>query len=301
MDDQQPMPVDAVVTACIGSMLIGSSPVFVRVSDLGPFTTGFYRIFFALPVLFLWMQWEKTHRPDTKVTLNRKDHISLFLAGLFFALDIAFWNWSIDYTAIVNATLLNNTAAFFVPLTMWIFFSEKPSLRSLLSIGVCLFGCLLLAGESLRVGVGSLIGDVVALVSGYMVALYVITVKRIRHRLPPGVIMFWSGVFSAIGLFVFAAVSPETFWPLTIYDAISIFGQAVLVHSVGQGCLAIAMGRVPAAFSALILLLAPVTAAILGWLVYDEGLSSMKILGIFIIMVSIACMRGRRKRLPISG
>lgn len=39
----------AVLMACMGSVLIGTSGVFVRISDLGPISTGFYRIFFCTP------------------------------------------------------------------------------------------------------------------------------------------------------------------------------------------------------------------------------------------------------------
>jgi hypothetical protein len=41
-----------------GGIAIGFSPIFVRLSELGPIATGFHRLFLALPLLRLWMQWE---------------------------------------------------------------------------------------------------------------------------------------------------------------------------------------------------------------------------------------------------
>src|SRR5450631_2891287 len=41
-----------------GGIAIGFSPIFVRLSQLGPIATGFYRLLLALPLLWLWMRWE---------------------------------------------------------------------------------------------------------------------------------------------------------------------------------------------------------------------------------------------------
>ena len=80
------------IAAAVGGILIGCSAIFVRASDIGPMTTGFYRILLALPLLYLWM------RAESKVikTPTNKELIVIALGGLFFAVDIAIWNWSLD-------------------------------------------------------------------------------------------------------------------------------------------------------------------------------------------------------------
>jgi drug/metabolite transporter (DMT)-like permease len=191
----------------------------------------------------------------------------------------------------VNATLFNNTSAFFLPLLMWGVFSEKISLRTLLTAIFGFSGCILLAGESFTISLNNLIGDLVALLSGLMVTSYVIVVKRIRARLSAGLVMFWTGVISLLGMGIFGLVFGESFYPFTRNDWISLFGQAILVHSLGQGCLAYSFGKISASYGALIMLLAPVTAAILGWTIYGETLSVTKVIGIVIIMTSIIVVR----------
>jgi drug/metabolite transporter (DMT)-like permease len=288
------IPLIPVLMACLGAMLLGFSPIFVRMSDLGPLSTGFYRMFFSLPLLWVWMSWEKTRNENKQnLALHVKDYLIMILAGLFFALDLGLWNWSIGYTAIVNATLFNNTAAFFVPLLMWLLFAEKQSKIFILAVLFGFLGCILLAGESFTISLQNLLGDIVSLSSGLMVALYVITIKKIRDKLSTGLIMFWTGVTSAIGMGILTFLFNESFWPLTMSDFLSILGQALLVHVAGQGLLAYAMGRIPASYGALIMLLAPVTAAALGWLIYSEYLSFMKMIGIAIIMTSIVAVRGQ--------
>jgi drug/metabolite transporter (DMT)-like permease len=292
---QDSIPFLPVLMACAGSILLGISPLFVRSSTLGPMTIGFYRMLFALPLLWVWMKWEKRHA-NKPITVLTKDYLILALAGGFFAFDLALWNWSVNYTAIVNATLFNNTAAFFVPLLMWLLFSQKQSTRFIIAAISGFLGCVLLAGESFTISTHYLIGDLMSLASGLMVASYVIAIKKIRERLSTGILMFWTGVTSLIALGGMGLVFGESFWPLTRFDWLSVFGQATLVHVMGQGLLAYAMGKITASYGALIMLLAPVTAAILGWIFYAEALSLTKLIGISIIMISIIVVQQKQHR-----
>lgn len=286
---------NSILLACLGSIMIGASAIFVRLSDLGPIVTGFYRMLFSLPFLFVWMGWGNKNQP-LQNCFPIKGFFSFFAAGAFFAFDLALWNWSIDYTSIVNSTLFNNTAAFFVPLIMWIFFKQKPSLQFIVAACIGFVGCTLLAVESFTISLKTVLGDVVALISGVMVALYLIALKRIRDGISTGLLMFWTGFFSLFFLAFFGWVFGETFWPLSYRDVISILGQSLLVHILGQGILAYSLASIPAAYTALILFLAPVTGAILGWLIYNESLSWLKVSGMILIMLSIVAARNKRER-----
>ena len=281
--------------ACLGAIMLGMSPIFVRVSDLGPMTTGFYRMLFGLPLVFLWMVWEEKRSKDS-VPLSKKDFKVLFLVGLFFAIDLALWNWSIDYTSIVNSTLFNNTAAFFAPLLLWVFFKERQSIRLLIAITIGLLGCFLILGESFTISLQNLEGDLVALLSGVMVGAYVIAINVGRKALQTGRIMFWSGLVTVVLLGFVAAAFGESFWPLTSHDVLSVFGQSFLVHFMGQGFLAFSMRHVPASYAALIMLLTPATAAVLGWVIYGEILSTIQWAGILIVLSSIVAVKQRRKK-----
>lgn len=285
-----PPSLKPLLPACIGSILIGSSAIFVRLSELGPITTGFYRMLFALPLLALWVRWERKEGHISHI-FPMKGMIALSLAGLFFALDLATWNWSIDHTTIVNSTLFNNTAAFFVPFIMWALFREKQSLSFIIAAIIGFLGCFLLIGESCTISVQNLVGDMVALGSGVMVALYLIALHQIREGVSTGLLMLWTGFFSCMYLAFFAYILGESFWPLTFMDLISLLGQAILVHTIGQSFLAYSLGKISASITALILFLAPVTGALLGWLIYAESLSYLKICGMILIMASIMAVR----------
>lgn len=279
-----------ILMACAGGMLLGLSPICVRAADLGPMATGFYRLLFAMPFLWIWMRQENLPARNMR-SLSKNDYVFLSLAGAFFAIDLALWNWSIDYTAIVNATLFNNTSAFFVPLVMWLVFSQQQTKSTYLTAIVGFLGCVLLGVESFNISLENLVGDIVALLSGLMVTAYVITIKKIRDHMSTGPIMFWTSLVSLAGMGLFGVLFKESFRPLTSHDWVSVIGQAILVHVMGQGFLAYSFGKIPASYGALIMLLAPVTAAILGWLIFGETLSLIKLIGISIIMGSIVAVK----------
>ena len=43
-----------------GALAMGISPIFVRWADVGPFTSAFWRVFLALPALYVWMRLAST-------------------------------------------------------------------------------------------------------------------------------------------------------------------------------------------------------------------------------------------------
>jgi drug/metabolite transporter (DMT)-like permease len=59
----------------------------------------------------------------------------------------------------------------------------------------------------------------------------------------------------------------------------------------GQGLIAYALGHLPASFSALVILIEPLTAAVLGWAWLGEALTVMQALGGVIVLAGIMVAR----------
>src|ERR1700752_2870840 len=43
----------------LGAVAMGASPIFVRLADVGPQASAFWRAFLALPFLWVWARWER--------------------------------------------------------------------------------------------------------------------------------------------------------------------------------------------------------------------------------------------------
>ena len=90
----------ALIVLLIGACIIGLAPILVRLADSGPAAVGFWRMVFALPLLFLLAQRETGG-------VGRAGPV-LLLAGGAFALDLAFWHYGIALTSVAKATILSN-------------------------------------------------------------------------------------------------------------------------------------------------------------------------------------------------
>ena len=92
-----------------------------------------------------------------------------------------------------------------------------------------------------------------------------LTVKKLRETCPPQEIMAWSGLFAAPMMFVVALASSETIVTPQLNGWLVLLGLALVSHFAGQGLIAYAFGHLPASLTSLNLLLQPVFAAVLAW------------------------------------
>src|SRR5262249_26319344 len=138
-----------------GAICIALSPIWVRVSDVGPTASAFWRVCLAVPLL--WILFFSLKTKETKST-NTQLRV-LIIAGIAFADDLAFWHWSIRYTSVVNSTLLANLASIFVTLAAWLLWRQRPSTVFLAGLALALLGVLLLVQASLSFSATALLGD----------------------------------------------------------------------------------------------------------------------------------------------
>lgn len=285
----------AIAALVAGSLGIGFSPIFVRLSELPPVATAFWRVAIAVPVLWAWMAAEARGKATAGVVpaspMSWEDRGVLILAGLFFAGDLATWHWSLHHTSVANATLFANIAPLFVTLFAWLLFRERFRPLFLAGLAVAMVGVLTLMGKSFSLGGDHLVGDGVGLITAMFYAGYFVTVGRLRRRFPTSVIMTWSGVVTALVLSVMTLASGEPIWATTLHGWLVLAGLALISHAGGQSLIAHALAHLPVAFSSITVLLQPVLAAILAWALLAEPLGAVDIMGMAIVLVGIALAR----------
>src|SRR5919199_371644 len=128
----------ALAALLTGATCIALSPIFVRLADVGPSASAFWRVALAAPLLWPLARLGARSRP------GRAAWPMLLAAGFAFAGDLGFWHWSIRFTSVANSTLLANLASIFVTLAAWLFWRERPSARFLLGLAAALAGVMLL-------------------------------------------------------------------------------------------------------------------------------------------------------------
>ncbi|NJK30055.1 MAG: DMT family transporter [Acaryochloris sp. RU_4_1] len=276
----------------MGAVGIAFAPIFVRLSEIGPSATAFYRLGLALPLLGLWFGFAAVPTQALLPPVKSNGQRWLLLsAGCFFAADLGVWHWSIHFTSVANATLLANFAPIFVVLAGWLLLGETFSWWFLVAIALSLAGAMLLVSASLNLEPQRLVGDGLGLFTSVFYAGYLLSVSRLRLFLPTVTIAFASSTISALLLFFVAGLSGESFLPRTLSGWLVLLGLACISQVIGQSLITFALVHLPSAFASVSLLLQPVMATILAWWFFDETLSLKQGVGGMIVLAGILLAR----------
>jgi drug/metabolite transporter (DMT)-like permease len=279
----------AFVALLIGALAMGASPVFVRLADVGPFASAFWRVFLALPFLAGWALVETRGKWTALAGFDR----SVWLSGLLFTGDLFFWHLSILSTTIANATFLATTAPIWVALGAWLVLRERIGAPILAGLALCLLGGLALLGQSYGFAPQRLPGDLYGVITAIFFGGYVLAIRKARAGLGAGTLAFLSTAITAGCLLVIALALEPTILPRSWNGAASLLALAVVSQVFGQGLLAVALGTLPATFSSLVIFLEAVQAAALGWIFFDEALGLLQAVGGVLILIGIWIGRPR--------
>jgi drug/metabolite transporter (DMT)-like permease len=284
----------ALIALFAGATAIASSALFVKVSETGPVSTAFWRVFLALPLLWAWALaggWNLHAR-------NYRGRRGLMWgAGLFFVGDLAVWHWSILLTSVANATLLANLAPIFVTLAAWLMFRQAPTGVFLTGLVFALAGMALLIGGDFELTRGALLGNILGVVTAMFYAGYQMVVTRLRAEVSTASIMAWSSAITTVVLLPLALASGEQFLPMSSMGWIKLFGLALISQVAGQSLIAYAMAHLPATLSSVGLLLQPVIAALLAAALLGEAMYALQIVGGVMMLIGIGIAHQGPRRL----
>ncbi|MBI4208008.1 MAG: DMT family transporter [Betaproteobacteria bacterium] len=268
-----------------GAVAIATAALFVKVSEAGPVSTAFWRVFLAIPFLWAWVLADRG-RAAAPADAARERRL-MVVAGLFFAGDLAVWHWSIVLTTVATATLLANLAPIFVTLAVWLLLRQRPALRFISGLALAIAGVALLVGGDLQISSEALLGDVLGVITAIFYAAYQLTVTRLRSTTATSRIMAWSSVVMAACLLPAALVSGEQFLPATTAGWAKLLALALIAQVAGQSLIAYAMAHLPPRLSSVGLLLQPVMAALFAWVLLGETLGALQMAGGILVLIGI--------------
>jgi drug/metabolite transporter (DMT)-like permease len=272
-----------------GALAIGSSGIFVRLSETGPTATAFWRGALALPFLAAWALLERRAKRGVAGSSSPR-HEPLFLwAGVFFAGDLALWHSSLLLTSIAASTLEANLAPIFVTLAAWALWDERPRLGFLLALGGAFCGMLLILVPKLGGGAHALVGDALGVGTACFYAAYILAVARLRARHGTGSVMFYTTIVFTLLLLPLAVA--QKFLPDTLHGWLLLAGCALVAQVVGQSLIAYALAHLPATFGSVGLYVQVVAAAVYARLILGERLAPVQLVGGVIVLAAIALAR----------
>lgn len=269
--------------------MIGFAGIFMRLSDVNPIASAFWRMALAAPLLWAWAF--AVRRQDEAANKRTGFALVLLLTGVVFAGDMALWHLGLHYTTVANATLMSNIAPLFIALWMWIVHRVRHTRIFLLAMTLALTGAALLTGPGPSAGEHKLLGDAFALASAVFYAAYQLMIKEARGQYSTARLMAWSTTITGLALLPFAATAPGAFWPAETAGWWPLLALALVAQVGGQTVIAYAFAHLAASLSSVSLLIQPLTAAIAAWIIFREAMGPLQIVGGAVLLSGIYLAR----------
>jgi drug/metabolite transporter (DMT)-like permease len=217
--------------ALLAVLFFGSSAVLVILADpIPPLEKTFWRMLIATVFIFAILK-------ITRTALNwRQGSIRQFTVyGFVTALHFILYISSLSFTTVAHALTLVNSAPIFVTVLSAIFLKETIVARKWIGIAIAVGGIAVLAGFEGQFTTNMLIGDLMALGSGIMYAVYSLIGRKERDN--------YSLFSYAFGVYGFAAI-----WVLPVAVWSFFGGSGVLNYNWGNILALLALGIFPLGF-----------------------------------------------------
>lgn len=285
-----------ILAVLVGACCIALAPIMVKLSPLGPQGSVFWRLAFAVPFLLLWTFMELRHRSvrgGTSEAAAPRPWLWMVLAGMLFAADLITWHAGIVRTSAANATMLANLTPVVVVLVTWVTTRKLPHGLFLTAVAIALVGSGLMSGGTPGQTPEQLTGDILSALTSVWYAAYILVTARVRGSVGTGEAMLVTTVVALPLAWGACLVAGEPLWPSggdLVQQALSMWPLLVLgivVHVAGQGLLAFALGRVSAAIASVLILIQPVGAALLGWVLLHEVLGPVQLVGGALVLFGV--------------
>ncbi len=276
--------------------LFSFTAVFVRLSEVGPAATGFWRYTFTVPFMIVWIAILVRRRP-TRVLPTRREAASLFVAALMLATNVVTWQAAIIETSIANAVLLANLHPIMVAIGAYYLFGERMSWPFWVGLVFALVGTALL----IRGGAGPWTavkrGDLLALIGAVSFGVWVLLAKAQRGSLSTPVTMAWNMGLGAPMLLIYTVAVGEPIMARTAFGWGLLFAFAVTINVIGLSIFTYTAGRLSASINAAALLIIPVLSTTYGWILFDERVSLTQGVAAALVLAGLfLTQRGQRGR-----
>jgi len=275
----------------LGIICISFSPILVKLADVSPIVSAFYRMTFAWIVLAPYVLFKG------ELSIARKDLLLALLGGVIFAADIAVWNMSLVLISATISTLVANLAPVWVGLLSYVFFRKKSGPLFWAGTFIAIAGMVILVGASNLLHLQINLGLLLALAASFLYALYILLTKGILRRINTITFMSYSMMASVLFLLVICILQGDN---LLHYQPITWFyfaAMGILCQLVGWITINYAIMKLEATKVAVALLTQTVIAGILAAFLLHEKLGVKEIIGSIIVLGGIAVTFLKPKKL----
>lgn len=238
----------------LGAFMISFSAVWVKIADLPPTTSAFYRVF--LGGLFLCIP---TLLSGKRYKFSVKEVCLIAFCGLSFAADLFFWHRAIIYIGPGLATIIGNFQVFILAAIGIVFWGERFKRKFFLSIPLAILGLFLLVGIGwAEFSIDYKIGLIYSVLVAVSYSAFILILRNLQSGDKPFYVTLMLISF-ATALFLLPCFPIEGlgFGVGGVQSFLCLIGLGLLSQAIGWSIIASAMPKIPATLVGLILLLQP--------------------------------------------
>lgn len=287
--------ITGILNGAIAAASYGTNPLFALPlfnAGIGVNSVLFYRYAFAVIIYGLWLKFVK----KISFNLTIKEFIPLFFLGIFFSLSSLTLFEAFKHIEAGIACTILFIYPIIVAIIMAIFFKEKITKTTIVSIILTSIGITLLykgKTESLN-----LFGVFVVLLSALLYALYIVGVKNIKaiKHVNREKISFYVMLF---GLFVYIInlkFCTQLQMPHSPFLWLCLIGLAILPTIISLETINIAIKLIGSTTTAILGALEPLTAIVIGVMIFNETLTARIITGIILILSGVTLVVSKKTK-----
>lgn len=203
-------------------------------------------------------------------------------AALFISAN--FQQLGIEYSTVGKSAFITTLYIVFVPI-LGIFLRKKVPFRTWIGVILALIGLYLLCMKNEAFVLG--LGDIYLLLCAFFYSIQILLVDHFAQKTNPiklsALEFLFCGIFSGLGMIVTEIPS----WSNILGSAIPLLYAGVVSTGIGFTFQVIGQKHVPATIASLIMSLESVIAALAGWVLLHEILSTKEMLGCGLVFMAI--------------
>lgn len=263
-------------------MVQSFGPIIVRKAQLPGLVVGFHRCWmgalFTIALLYL-----KGERISWRIIRHATP------GGVTFALNIATFFVAVKRTSVANASVIASMQPLFLMLIVNRVFGERPRAAHWVYSAAAMVGVVLVVRGSTNAKTGDWFGDFLAFIAMLLFCAYYLTSKRARATLTTFEYQTGLLIVATVVMLPIVLVSGDSLRVERGGDWFWLF-MMVLLPGTGHLLVNYAFAHIPLVVPSVMNLFVPAGATLLAWLLVDERLVPVQVIGVVIVVSALAVM-----------
>ncbi|PAD32234.1 DMT family transporter [Paenibacillus sp. 7523-1] len=269
------LPLHPYVLLLISILSVSISSIMIKSSDTATAVAGMYRLYISVIIMLPFVPWKALRISK----MNKKDWVTVIVAGLFLGLHFLFWMESLVHTSVASSMVILSLQPLFVMIGSYFMFRERNSMLTIICLIAALIGSIIIAWGDLGISREALLGDGLSLLGTILVSAYMLAGQKVSRKIDSNlysILVFFLGgtvmlvycLFNHIPLVGYRSSDWTYFLLLAVIP--TIFGQNIfnlLLKTIGATTVSVGIiGE-------------PVLAILLAYLFLGETISAFQLTG----------------------